>query len=253
GATLFLSFSSILGGVSSNVLTTAAPNDEYSMLTSFQGSAMYDPQAGRVRFDPTPAIRRSGINGNVFLDANLNGLRDPDEEGLGGVRVYVGNQMVVSDRDGRFASWDALPLETILVGVDTMSLASPLWIPQYGDVAIHPVPNTFTTVNVAIIEAGVIDGRVTGLVDGRQVVLGGVALLVTGPNGWTRRLRAFSDGGFYAMGLRPGTYVITLDSPASERWSAAPLEFTVMPIPGGDIVEGLEITATPRVGGAASP
>ena len=55
------------------------------------------------------------------------------------------------------------------------------------------------------------------------------------------------------MGLRPGNYVITLDSPASERWSAPPFEFTVMPIPGGDIVEGLEITATPRVGGAASP
>ena len=253
GATLFLSFSSILGGVSSNVLTTAAPNSDYSMISSFQGSAMYDPQAGRVRFDPTSAIRRSGINGSVFLDTNMNGLHDPDEEGLGRVRVYVGNQMVVTDSAGRFASWDALPLETIMVGVDTMSLASPLWIPQYGDVAVRPVPNTFTTVNVAIIEAGVIDGRVTGLVDGRQVVLGGVALLLTGPNGSTQRIRAFSDGGFYAMGLRPGTYVITLDSPATQRWSAPPLEFTVPPIPGGAIVDGLEITATPRAVGAASP
>ena len=253
GTSLFLSFSSVLGGVSSNVLTTAAPNEDYSMLTSFQGSAMYDPQARRIRLDPTPAIRRSGINGYVFLDENQNGLRDPEEQGLGSVRVYVGHQMVVTDSLGQFASWDALPLETIMVGVDTMSLASPLWIPQYGEVAIHPVPNTFTTVNVAIVEAGVIDGRVMGLVDGRQVVLGGVALLLTGPDGSTQRLRAFSDGGFYAMGLRPGTYVLTLDNPATERWSAAPLEFTVMPIPGGAIVEGLEIIATRRVAGAASP
>jgi len=253
GATLFLSFSSTLGGVSSNVLTTAAPNGEYSMISSFQGSAMYDPQAGRVRFDPTSAIRRSGINGSVFLDTNLNGLRDPGEEGLGRVRVYVGNQMVVTDSAGRFASWDAIPLETILVGVDTMSLASPLWIPQYGDVAIRPVPNTFTTVNLAIIEAGVIDGRVTGLVDGHPVVLGGVTLLLTEPNGSTRLLRTFSDGGFYAMGLRPGSYVITLDGPAAARWSAPPLEFTVPPIPGGAIVDGLEVIATPRAASAASP
>ena len=253
GATLFLSFSSTLGNVSSNVLTTAAPNDDYSMISSFQGSAMYDPQTRRVRFDAASAIRRSGINGNVFLDTNLNGLRDPGEEGLARVRVYVGNNMVVTDSAGHFASWHAIPLETILVGVDTMSLASPLWIPQYGDVAIHPVPNTFTTVNVAIIEAGVIDGRVTGLVDGRQVMLGGVTLLLTGPNGSTRTIRTFSDGGFYAMGLRPGTYVITLDSRAAERWSAPPLEFTVPPIPGGAIVDGLEVTATPRAAAAASP
>ena len=48
---------------------------------------------------PKPAI----INGTVFDDRNQNGLRDPDERGVGGVSVSDGRVTVETDEQGRYS------------------------------------------------------------------------------------------------------------------------------------------------------
>jgi hypothetical protein len=59
----------------------------------------------------------------------------------------------------------------------------------------------------------------------------------------TVRLVTFSDGGFYLIGVKPGTYELSVDPTTLARLelSAWPIEFTVPSSPDGATVDGLEL------------
>lgn len=50
----------------------------------------------------SPATLSATATGRVFIDTNKNGLLDPTEEGLAGVRVSNGIDVVTTDDDGRY-------------------------------------------------------------------------------------------------------------------------------------------------------
>src|SRR5207249_11937817 len=60
----------------------------------------------------------------------------------------LGTQSAAADVGGVFRVWDVVPFETILVSVDSLSLASPLTVPAYGSVSLVPGPNRFTLLDV---------------------------------------------------------------------------------------------------------
>ncbi|MER3413019.1 MAG: metallophosphoesterase, partial [Armatimonadota bacterium] len=55
---------------------------------------------GSGSLQPDPQV--SLASGFVFEDRNRNGARDPQEPGIPGVRVSNGEQIVSTDRDGRW-------------------------------------------------------------------------------------------------------------------------------------------------------
>jgi len=56
----------------------------------------------------------------------------------------------------------------------------------------------------------------------------------------------FSDGGFYLMGVRPGRYTLTVDDLSATRVRVVtPVTLDVESLPGGAVLDGVELTVTP--------
>ena len=210
-----------------------------------QGSVLWDRAAGRLGVAPGPSLERSGLSGRVFLDENANGRRDVGERGLANVHVLVGSIGAHTDSAGGYRVWDLVPFEPIFVTLDSLSLDSPLLVPAFARASIVPGPNRFRTLDIPVVQAGVIEGRVTR--EGRGV--GGVTLVLTDRRTGARRtLVTFTDGAFYLLGVRPGDYELRVDERVLDALgaNAAPLPFTLAPTPDGVGRSDLELRLKPK-------
>jgi hypothetical protein len=213
-----------------------------------QGSVLYNPERRQIALASGPSVQRAGVAGQVFLDANGNGRHDAGEELLSDVRVRVGNITSVSDSQGRYRVWDLLPFEPVLVVVDSASLASPLWIPQYSAVSLEPGPNQFRDLDLPIAPGGLIEGRVVRQTETGPHGMGGITLYVTDRRSGARRtLVTFSDGDFYLMGIKPGDYDLSVAESVTGRlkMSADPVHFILNASRDGETVQGLEVVLKP--------
>jgi hypothetical protein len=223
--------------------TTAvtAPAGAPALATQFvQGSVLWDRATGAVAVAPGPSLERAGVVGHVFMDDNGNGVRDAGEAGVAGVRVRVGSGSALSDSSGLYRLWDVVPYEPVAVAVDSASLASPLLVPAFATASLVPGPNRFQALDVPIVQAGVLEGRVTRA--GRGV--GGVALVLTDRRTGARRaFTTFSDGEFYVLGVRTGDYELTVEPRVLERLGvhATPARFTLAPTVQGVGRSGVEV------------
>ncbi len=178
----------------------------------------------------------------MFLDANGNGKFDRDEQPLKGVRVVVGPTFAFSEPDGAYHVWDVLPYEPIPVTVDSATLASPLWVPAFAATVIEPAPNRYRRLDIPILPGGVIEGRVVRTSGSGPT--GGIVLVLTHRQSGERRLvTTFGDGSFYAIGVRPGAWELTVDPKCLGMLhsTAEALHFSIAADVDGASVEGLEV------------
>ena len=246
-----LSLTSYLSALRSYTTVTAPAGGTVTGSQFVQGSLLWDRATGRLAAAPGPSLERSGISGRIFRDDNGNDLPDPGEAGVPGVRVRVGTASAISDSDGTFRVWDVVPFEPVVVAVDSLSLPSPLLVPAFGSALVEPGPNRFRGINIPIVQAGVIEGRVVRAAAGaaRPEGVGGVVLVLTNARtGAVQRFTSFTDGGFYAMGIKPGDYQLAIDprTLAALLATAVPLRFTLSPSPAGMGASGLELRLTPK-------
>jgi hypothetical protein len=219
-----------------------APSDVTQLV---QGSVLYDRSRG-VTLAAGPSLQRAGIAGRVFLDENGNGLRDPAEAGLPGVRVQVGSVSATSDTTGSYHIWDVVPFEPVAVRVDSLSFTSPLWVASRTEVYVVPPPNQFTPVDIPLVVGSVIEGRVVRPFGGALQGVAGVELILTSrETGAARTVTTFSDGTFYTLGIVPGTYDVAV-SPRTLGILAATAEPQRIAVPGdGNDVPPVELLLTP--------
>ncbi len=249
GPLVQVTLNTYLSAVRSYTTMSATAGAPATMSQSVQGSVLWDRAGGRLVAAPGPSIARAGIAGRVFLDRSQNGRRDPDEPPVPGVRVIVGSQPVVSDSNGAFRVWDLLPFEPVDVLVDSLSIDSPLLVPAFATATLVPNPNRFRTLDVPIVPAGVIEGRVWRVIGGVREPMGPLLLVLTDHRtGAHRRFASFSDGTFYLMGVKPGDYELAVDeaSLAVANLAVAPLHFTLAPEAAPDGRSGLDLLLRPR-------
>lgn len=224
--------------------TATAGGGGPSMVTqNLTGSAIYNPTRGGVDFSANPAITRGGVAGRVFLDANGNGQMDSGEQPLPDVRVVVGPIFAFTDSAGMYHAWDVMAFEPLPVTVDSMTLASPLWVPAFARAIVEPAPNRYSRVDIPVLPGGTIEGRVT-LPSGAPASGGIVLVMRHRESGERRLLTTFGDGGFYAIGVRPGEWELTVDTKCLEALglvSAAPVTFNMLAEAEGAAVEGIEV------------
>jgi hypothetical protein len=209
--------------------TAIAPTEGAgSVIQTAQGSLIYDGNQGRLTANPNPGLQRSGVSGRVFLDQNSNGLQDPGEPGVGGVRVIVGSFTARSDSLGRYHVWDIPAFDPVNVQIDSTSLDNPLYVPAFTSAMLSPPPNAYREFNLPLVTGAVLEGRV--LRDGAP--LPGVTLVLTNrANGKKTAVPTFSDGTFYVLGVKPGRYTLEVD----------PRDLAVRHLTGGT----LTVTAQP--------
>ncbi|HVH08464.1 MAG TPA: hypothetical protein VM736_01605 [Gemmatimonadales bacterium] len=248
GATLSLTLTSYLSALRSYTTVSAPAGGPVTGTQYVQGSVLWDGATGRLATAPGPSLERSGVSGRVFLDQNGDGVQEPGEPGLAGVRVRVGTSTAVSDAHGEFRVWDVVPFEPVTIQVDSTSLPSPLLVPAFASALLEPGPNEFRALNVPVVQAGVIEGRVVRARGGEEEGVAGVALrLVERRRGFEQHFTTFSDGAFYVMGVKPGDYELRVEPRvlAALRASATPLALHVDPGPAGAALSGLVVRLTP--------
>lgn len=232
--------------------TSVAANPAGTSASQFvQGSVLYDPDSRRVGFSWAPGSTRAGVAGRVFLDQNGNGVWDQGEPLLAGVKVRAGIHQTTTDSSGRYRIWDLEPYEPVDVEVDSLSLPSPLWTPTFGLVSVEPGPNSYRNLDLAIAPGGTIDGRVLRETIAGMKGMGGVSLVLTElKTGRTRSLTTFSDGAFYAIGIKPGDYELTVSPQVLARLNmvAQPLRLNMPALMDGASVTGLDIQLTAIAG-----
>jgi len=212
------------------------------------GSAIYNPDRRGVDFAATPARQRGGLTGRVFLDRNGNGEFEDGEPLIEGVRVIIGRGFGVSDSRGRYRFWDLVPFEPTPVHLDSLSLPSPLWVPAFQMAAVELSPNRYRRLDIPVVAGGVIEGRVTWASDSpspRAGTTAGVVLVaIHKATGERRELTTFSDGYFYAMGVRPGEWSLAVEAECLKLLEAGaePIGFTIRADDDGDSVSGLELS-----------
>ena len=245
GMTYSLVLTSYLPAARAVTAVNASPGTAATGTQFVQGSLLWDRQAGRLGVAPGPALERSGLSGRVFLDENANGRRDVGEPGLKNARLLVGSISTRTDSTGGYRVWDLVPFEPVFVTLDSLSLESPLLVPAFARASIVPGPNRFRTLDIPVVQAGVIEGRVVR--EGRGV--GGVTIFLTDRRTGVRRaLVTFTDGAFYLLGVKPGDYELTVEARVLDALGAdaAPLLFTLAPTPEGVGRSDLEMRLKPR-------
>ena len=243
GPVVQITLNTYLSAIRSYTSMNAGPGTPASVSQLVQGSLLWDRAAGGFTAAPGPSIARAGVAGRVFQDVNQNGRYDPGEPLLPGVRVIVGTRPVVSDSNGEFRVWDLLPFEPVHVLVDSMSVDSPLLVPAFGMATLVPNPNRFRPLDVAIVAAGVIEGRIWRVTGGTREPEGAIALVLTDHRSGTRRhFASFSDGTFYLMGVKAGDYELTAENGAL----VGSVRFTLAPEAAAAGRSGLELVLTPR-------
>ena len=246
---LSLSFTSYLSALRSYTTVSAPAGGTVSGTQYVQGSLLWDRATGRLTTAPGPSLERSGVSGRVFLDENADGVQNPGERGIPGVRVRVGTSTAVSDSNGEFRVWDIVPFEPVSVQVDSLSLSSPLLVPAFASALLEPGPNRFRGLNIPVVQAGVVEGRVSHEAGSGRVGVPGVTLRLTDRRtGATQRFTTFSDGAFYVLGVKPGDYDLAVDSAVLDalQATAAPLRVTLAPTANGVGVSGLEVELRPK-------
>src|SRR5205809_491770 len=249
GATFTLSLSSYLPAVRTLTLVSAPTAGGPSASQFVQGSVLWNRSDGRLTYAPGPSLQRAGLTGRVFLDENGDGRWEAGEPVVPGVRVLVGTSSASSDSSGWFRVWDLVPFEPVLVTVDSLSIDSPLLVPAFGSASIEPGPNRFPTLDIPLVPAGVVEGRVRRVTPQGPEAVAGVTLVLTDRRSGARRSFAtFSDGAFYVLGVKPGLYDLTVDPHvlAVLNATAQPLRVTVAPTPTGVGASDLDVLLTPK-------
>ena len=245
GLTYSITVTSYFSAIRAVTALLAPPGQGVSGSQFVQGSVLWDRQAGRLGVAPGPSLERSGISGHVFLDENGNGVRDVGEPSVANARVLVGSLGTQSDSVGAYRVWDLVPFEPVIVSLDSLSLESPLLVPLFARASIVPGPNRYRNLDIPVVQAGVIEGRVVR--NGKGV--GGVTVVLTERRSGARRtLVTFNDGAFYLMGVRPGDYELAVQEQVLDALAvdADPLRFTLAPTPNGVGRSDLELRLRPR-------
>ena len=209
GTTFTFSLVSYLPTLQARTTAIAPTSGPAGVQQQVQGALVYDNNQGRVTANPNPGIQRSGVSGTVFVDDNANGRQDPGEPGASNVRVIVGANSTRTDGAGQYHVWDINAFDPVLVQIDTTSLDNPLYVPAFPSASLEPPPNAYRQFDLPLVTGAVLEGRV--LSDGTPVP--GVTLVLTNTsNGKTTSIATFTDGSFYVLGVKPGTYTLEVDA-----------------------------------------
>jgi hypothetical protein len=175
--------------------------------------------------------RGAELAGTAFLDANLDGVRQPEEAPLTGLTVAVAGLQTVTDGKGAFSLRvpegtyqlsfpKGLPATVDLEGTAQVTLVENQDVKR--DLAFAPVASLPVSVFYDDNDNGVRD-------EGEQgIPYGGV--LIEGAS--SRSIQTDGDGNALATGLLPGSYTVRADAallPPGMRATGEPVAVTLQP------------------------
>ena len=164
-----------------------------------------------VRIDP----ERGAVGGLVFVDYNANGVPDPGEPGLEGVKVVLNRiHTCVTDRTGRFVLPGIVATSEARVSL-SLDTVPAIYVPTNGTQKAVVHPRRMAEVNLGVAPAVSLAGTIKMAdLDDRVRGLPGIRItLITRDKGvLVADSVTATDGTFYIGDLLPGRYVLRVDT-----------------------------------------
>ena len=219
--------------------------NETNWSQTMRGSVRYDRPTNNVQFKRRNGVGFGSAVVRPFHDANYNGVHDVNEAYLPDLRAKLRGAGGHRAHHNRSFYYDNLrAYDDYIVQIDEYSLDNPLLKPTHENFQVTVPPNMVTEIMVPIVSAGEISGAVQRETEVGLAGVGGIRIILMNTSKETvTEITTFNDGEFYYLGLLPGHYQAYIDPAQLKRYNytAEPAirEFTLDPVEGGAVVEGL--------------
>lgn len=185
----------------------------HSMQQYFSGSVGIDPGLKKITASSRYQVGQGSAAVIFFVDENENGIYDIGEEIIPAkaIRLNQGANMNI-DNNGALIISHLQGYWTYNAEIVQSAFKSPGLVPLFKKFAFVADPNVFKRVEIPLYRTGVIDGTVLTETEHGYHPLSGVRLLLkNNKQEKIATIRTFSDGGYYVMGLMPGSYELKID------------------------------------------
>ncbi|MFU8861078.1 MAG: OmpA family protein [Cyclonatronaceae bacterium] len=227
--------------------------NDYLMNHQVQGSVGYDSGYKRLVLDNRQNVGQAGAAIRMLIT-----------DGNGGGTAATGSSVIPAEAirfrqttsyrlhdDGVSRVTHLMPYTRYSIEIMTDRIKNPLLIPEFTEFSFVTDPNGFKQIDIPLVMAGEIDGSVTVLDrNGNTSGANGLRVVLFEKNRQIREvLPAYSDGTFYKLGVRPGSYIIYPDSMQLQMLDLTTdppyIEFDLEALPDGDYAENLHFRLIP--------
>lgn len=206
-----------------------------------------NPRSGQALRDWRPMAGSGAVAAKVFVDSNLNGRFDPEEEPIPNAGFTVnggGRQAPRSDARGETVLTRLQPGTYADLALDLGTLEDAQWQPTRPGVRVLPRPGKVQVVDFPVVLTAEIDGTVYLAGEGGRRGIGNARLQLVDSSGRiVGETVSGGDGYFIVPNVRPGTYRLRI---APEQLTGLRLTADAAPEvkvnARADFVNGVDIT-----------
>lgn len=209
-----------------------------------------EPRTGQWFSSALPMAGMGAVSVRAFVDRNLNGVRDPDEELVpnAGFILNSGSYHPARSAEDGTAFLDRLtPGRYTDIALDPATLEDPLWKPRTEGVRVLPRPGRVQVLEFPVVSTSEVDGTVylTGK-SGRRGIGDAVVELVDGQGAVVMSAPSSSDGFYLLRQVMPGRYTLRISPAQTARLALeSPLNRPIEVMPDGDFINGQDLELTP--------
>ena len=195
-----------------------------------------EPRNGTWKIGARPIADAGAVSARVFLDNNVNGRFDAEEDTLlEGVKIDASQsryERTATNAEGIAFLTSITPNRHSSVAVSERTLEDPYWLSQVEGVTIVPRPGVVTKIDFPIISTGEIDGTVYQAIASSNHEASDVSLQLLNRKGEVvKTVRSAFDGFYLFDFVPPGRYRVRVDPEQMTR-------LNLVPSPPIDIVIG---------------
>lgn len=235
---------------SSSTLNNMRGNNNFTQ--NIRGSVGYDTNYNNLLFTSRDQVGRSGAAIKLFVDNNANNIFDEGDDSISenAVRINRSGSSSIS-KNGILYFTQMQPYYHYNLEMNKSAIKNPMLVPEMEKFGMITDPNRFKKIEIPFYMSGVIEGTVERqLSENRTGGVAGLKLLLDKiDDDFSKEIRTFSDGSFYAYEVPPGDYEIRIDSTQlvilKSDASPSVRKFEVKATPEGDFVDGLNFLLIP--------
>lgn len=221
-------------------------NDNWLFSLYSRFSFGYDGENNRTFMTNRSLTNTGSLMVKVFLDQNNNGVMDPDEHGVAGIKVkgLQNYRQAITDENG-IALLTSMPANrTTDIVLDRDSFPDPFFVPAHDGFSITPRAGFIEYMNYPLNNASEIEGVVYQQQGEHTQVQPYASITLLDKNGKkVAKTQAAYDGYYLFTDLRPGQYQAVVDDSFKERKALKNTQQVKVNLsPKGDVLLGVDFT-----------